>query len=125
MRKNGINKIEHLPDVQYTGEEGEGMSDNVNHPSHYADHCSLECIEVMRILLKHFEDGFIGYLVGNAFKYMWRYKYKERKEEDLLKARWYLNEANKYSVDPMIGIMQEMVTLKKFGLLSEGVEHQE
>lgn len=36
------------------------------------------------------DDAFEGYLKGNIMKYLWRYEYKNGKE-DLLKAQWYLN----------------------------------
>ena len=62
--------------------------DNVNHPAHYEQSCSLECIQVMELVfgaeaMKHF-------CMCNAFKYMWRYKHKNGLE-DLKKARWYLD----------------------------------
>ena len=34
---------------------------------------------------------FRGYLKGAILKYIWRYTYKDRALEDLLKARWYLD----------------------------------
>jgi hypothetical protein len=67
--------------------------DSVNHPTHYADSCSLECIDVMELILG--DDHFAGFLLGNAFKYLWRHKHKGGKE-DLRKAKWYLN---KFAVD--------------------------
>lgn len=60
--------------------------DMVNHPEHYADKTSLECIEVMELILG--TPGTCHYCLGNAFKYIWRYKYKNGME-DLEKARWY------------------------------------
>ena len=66
--------------------------DNVNHPEHYAEKCSLECIECMELFLG--EEGVQYFCLGNAFKYMWRYKYKNQ-EEDLKKAKWYLDNFNR------------------------------
>ena len=65
--------------------------DLVNHPSHYADSTSIECIESMEIafgteLVYHFA-------VGNAYKYLWRHKNKGKAEEDLNKANWYYHKA--------------------------------
>jgi hypothetical protein len=34
---------------------------------------------------------FMGYLEGNAKKYLHRYRYKGKPVEDLKKARWYLD----------------------------------
>lgn len=64
------------------------MKDNVNHPEHYTNNCSLECIECMGLFLG--EKGLQYFCLGNAFKYMWRYKFKNG-EEDLQKAKWYLD----------------------------------
>jgi hypothetical protein len=69
--------------------------DNINHPHHYNSSrakCSacekqIECIDIVR----HLEFN-----IGNAIKYLWRYKEKNGKE-DLKKAIWYINdEINKY-----------------------------
>lgn len=65
--------------------------DNVNHPSHYADHCSLECFNVMKIVLG--SAGAFQFCLGNAFKYLWRHKFKNG-EEDVNKAGWYLAKAS-------------------------------
>lgn len=59
------------------------MNDNVNHPSHYAERGSIECIEVI-------EQLNLGFHLGNALKYIWRHEEKGG-IEDLKKARWYLN----------------------------------
>lgn len=61
--------------------------DNIN-PSHYANQTSLECIEVMELVLGL--EPTLDFCLGNAFKYMWRWKNKNG-EEDLEKARWYLD----------------------------------
>lgn len=58
------------------------MTDNVNHPSHYADNGPFECIE----LTEQFD-----FCVGNAIKYVWRHNDKGKPVEDLSKALWYLN----------------------------------
>lgn len=65
--------------------------DNVNHPTHYADHCSLECFNVMKIVLG--PAGTFEFCLGNAFKYLWRHKFKNG-EEDVNKAGWYLTKAD-------------------------------
>ena len=60
--------------------------DPVNRPEHY-NTGGLECIDAIRGMLTH--DEYIGYLRGNALKYMWRFRYKKKPIEDLRKARWY------------------------------------
>lgn len=72
--------------------------DNVNHPKHYEGSCSLECIEVMRVCCGL--EAVIHFCLCNAFKYMWRYKNKNKNgEEDLDKSRWYLNYVRENYVD--------------------------
>ncbi len=63
------------------------MNDNINHPAHYADHCSVECIDMIRLALG--DDGFRAFCLGNAIKYLWRHKFKNG-AEDLEKANAYL-----------------------------------
>nr|DAT58945.1 MAG TPA: nucelotide kinase [Caudoviricetes sp.] len=67
-------------------------TDNVNNPKHYAGTCSLECIDIMEVILG--EEAVKHFCLGNAFKYLWRYKNKNG-EEDLKKAEWYLNYVGK------------------------------
>ena len=64
--------------------------DMVNHPSHYADECSIECIEAM--LVAFGAEAVYDFCICNAFKYVWRYKNKNG-EQDLEKATWYINKA--------------------------------
>jgi len=64
--------------------------DVVNHPAHYADSCSLECIDVMEAMFG--KENTHNYCLQNAFKYMWRWKNKNGRE-DLDKASWYANKA--------------------------------
>lgn len=62
--------------------------DNVNNPKHYAGSTSLECIECMRIAMG--ATAVHNFCLCNAFKYLWRYKNKNGKE-DVSKAKWYLD----------------------------------
>lgn len=63
------------------------MSDNINHPPHYAGiDVTIECIDLTRHL---------NFQLGNAVKYLWRAGKKGGKEqeiEDLKKATWYLRD---------------------------------
>jgi hypothetical protein len=58
-------------------------TDNVNHPAHYKTG-GIETIDFIEA------KGF-GYNLGNVVKYISRADNKGNREEDLLKARWYLN----------------------------------
>lgn len=58
----------------------------VNSPVHYAAQGSIECIDAMESMLS--PEEFIGYLRGNSFKYRWRFRHKNGKQ-DLDKAEWY------------------------------------
>ena len=60
---------------------------NVDHPSHY-NQGNIECIDAMVAAFGK-EDVEI-FCRLNAFKYIWRAKHKNGKE-DLKKAQWYLN----------------------------------
>lgn len=57
------------------------MKDNIN-PQHYRSQ-PVECIEITK---------YMDFLLGNAFKYVWRHKEKNG-AEDLNKALWYVNRA--------------------------------
>jgi hypothetical protein len=70
------------------GDFNKPQVDMVNSPSHYKTG-KIECIEAMEEMLT--AEEFIGYLRGNAFKYLWRYRSKGKAYEDLQKAQWYLN----------------------------------
>lgn len=62
--------------------------DAVNSPAHYTQG-KFETIDVILDATKHL-SGNEGYLVGNIIKYLSRYHFKNG-QEDLEKARWYLN----------------------------------
>ena len=72
------------------GGSGEGVQigDAVNHPSHYTQG-GIETIEGIRAATQGL-NGFEGYCTGNAVKYLWRWKHKN-KVQDLKKAQWYIN----------------------------------
>ena len=80
----------------------------IDHPAHYADTCSLECIDAMRIA---FGDGDVAmFCIINAYKYIWRWKYKNG-IEDLKKAEWYLDKAAElvdYDTE-QCGIMKDLI----------------
>ena len=62
--------------------------DVVNHPPHYTDGGSIECIEAIESALT--DEEYRGYLKGNIQKYVWREKHKGG-TESLKKAQWYLD----------------------------------
>jgi hypothetical protein len=61
--------------------------DNVNHPKHYTS-TKIETIDIIQDKLT--AEAFEGFCIGNAMKYLTRYKLKNGLE-DLQKARWYLD----------------------------------
>lgn len=75
----------------YVGEK----KDPIN-PSHYKDHSSIECIDAM--MLACGVDAVYAFCICNAYKYLWRHKYKNG-VEDLDKARWYIHTAAQLAVD--------------------------
>ena len=66
----------------------EPKADNVNHPAHYKVG-GIETIDFIQAKLS--PEEFRGYLKGNMLKYLSRASNKGNYEEDMLKARWYLN----------------------------------
>ena len=70
--------------------------DMVDNPPHY-NNGGIECIEAIEAMLNR--DEYIGYLRGNALKYMWRFRYKSKPFEDLRKARWYEERLMKFLLD--------------------------
>ena len=68
------------------------MTDNVNHPPHYIRN-GPECIDAIEAALS--EAEFRGYCKGNVIKYLWREQFKG-KDEDILKAQWYINRLLRY-----------------------------
>lgn len=68
--------------------------EQVNHPAHY-QRGGKECIEVME---EEFGPNPVYWFCRlNAFKYNWRAGFKDdnSKEQDLAKAKWYTNYADK------------------------------
>ncbi|MAA63848.1 MAG: hypothetical protein CL581_03585 [Alteromonadaceae bacterium] len=62
--------------------------DQVNKPQHYTAG-GVETIDAIEASMS--PEGFADYLKGNILKYLWRYKHKGKPEQDLRKARWYLD----------------------------------
>jgi hypothetical protein len=62
--------------------------DPVEKPLHYTEG-AIECIAAIETVIADL-NGVEAYLTGQAMKYLWRWKWKNGKE-DLEKARWYLN----------------------------------
>ena len=65
------------------------MSDDpVNHPAHYTKG-TIEALDAIASALS--DAGFIGYLTGQVFKYIWRAPHNNKALEDYKKARFYLD----------------------------------
>ena len=63
--------------------------DPVSKPTHYTQG-SIETIDAIEASMD--ANEFRAYLKGNAMKYLWRYQHKGKPEQDLRKARWYLDQ---------------------------------
>lgn len=70
----------------------ESDNQNVSHPSHYQGADGMEVIDVIRNFTG---PHYVGYLHGNAIKYILRYE-KKNGIEDLEKAIWYLTALKEY-----------------------------
>ena len=71
--------------LEQAGKEAYGNVDMVNNPPHYNQH-GIECLDAIRAATG---QGYQYYLQGNIIKYLWRYRYKNGKQ-DLQKALFYL-----------------------------------
>ena len=60
--------------------------DVINHPAHY----NKGDIEAIDYIEQQLSEYFKYYLVGNVYKYLHRWEYKDGLQ-DLKKAQWYLN----------------------------------
>lgn len=71
------------------------MSEQVNHPSHYCKDGRKECIVEMEE--KYSAGAVIGFCLLNAYKYLYRAGNKDNNsyEQDVQKAKWYFDYANK------------------------------
>jgi hypothetical protein len=78
----------------HSKEEGGGVSDQVNHPSHYGGKDDpYEVIKVMKAWLTR--EEYIGALKFNIHKYLAREK-KKGGQEDIKKAIWYAGELERF-----------------------------
>lgn len=64
------------------------VEDPINRPSHYTAG-GIECIDAIAASMTPTE--YAGFLKGQVFKYVWRYRLKGKPAEDLKKARFYLD----------------------------------
>ena len=66
------------------------LEDAVNRPPHY-NKSPIECIDAMEAMASGVDiPSHEAYCWQNAFKYLWRWPYKNGLE-DLKKCRWYLD----------------------------------
>lgn len=66
------------------------INDPVNHPSHYQLHGGMEVIDIIEAVTWDLPSN-EAYAIGNAIKYICRYRNKYKPVQDLEKAKWYLN----------------------------------
>jgi hypothetical protein len=70
--------------------------EKVQHPHHYGGDTPYEVIKVLRNWFS--EEQFEGFLVGNAIKYLARYK-KKNGIEDVQKAEFYVKYLEKFLLE--------------------------
>ena len=64
----------------------------VNHPDHYQSESGVwEVIDVIEESVRDIEDSALAFSVGNSIKYLLRLTKKNSFDEDLKKAKWYLD----------------------------------
>lgn len=99
--------------------------DNVNNPKHYADSCSIECIDAMVITFGY--EAVMDFCLCNAYKYLWRHKNKNG-YEDLEKARWYMRKVTKLYDDYLLSptVTKTKIDFRKFDTLDNMIlEHMD
>lgn len=83
------NELQPQPSTENAVDKAENTAkletfDSVNHPLHYNTHQSgVETIDITREF---------DFALGNAWKYLMRFRYKGKSKEDLEKAVWYMND---------------------------------
>ena len=75
----------------------EGEPDMVNTPPHYKQY-SFEPIDIITEVVKEYPPE-IGFHIGTVLKYLFRSPFKGKQQEDLAKAEYYLQRANKELTD--------------------------
>lgn len=71
----------------------EKKNDIIYSPSHYTNG-KIEAIDYIRDSLS--SEAYEGYLEGCIKKYLHRWRYKGKPDEDLMKAEWYLSRLIEY-----------------------------
>lgn len=88
--------------------EESGDADPVEHPAHYElSHPGLECIDL---------TAGMSFCMGNAVKYVWRYRSKNKPVEDLRKSLWYTHYAENRN-EPVA------LTCRQLGIIN-ALQHQ-
>ena len=75
----------------------EGEPDMVNTPPHYKQY-SFEPIDIITEVVKEYPPE-IGFHIGTTLKYLFRGPFKDNMPQDLAKAEYYLQRANKELTD--------------------------
>lgn len=60
----------------------------VNHPTHYTSSGDIECIDAC---VSTYTNPIHATYVRNVIKYLWRAPLKGKYDEDIKKAKWYLD----------------------------------
>lgn len=88
MRKESEADVESTKETQSRNE-----SSAVAHPKHYNQIGRKECIEEMRD--RFGKNAVIHFCLLNAYKYQYRADLKGKRDEDMQKAQWYIDYANR------------------------------
>lgn len=92
-----------------TEEEAEAQKvyeEKVNHPDHYNQEGSMECIDEMRLLVG--KDDVAGFCRCNVIKYRYRYNVTHN-QTDLDKAEWYIRYLDKLLKENPMDMMGGML----------------
>jgi hypothetical protein len=67
------------------------QADMVNHPAHYTSSGGIECIDAIDACVSTYKSPVHAGLVWQVIKYLWRAPIKGHYNEDIRKAKWYLD----------------------------------
>lgn len=66
------------------------INDPVNHPAHYTSG-GIECIDAIKAAVSSYGNSYHAWLAGQVIKYIWRAPLKKNYQEDIRKAKFYLD----------------------------------
>lgn len=90
----------------------------VNHPDHYKTG-KFECIDVMLEIFG--PQATMDFCLLNSFKYLYRCNAKGKKDEDIAKARWYIDKYLEISKEDTKTTIKTPVAMDGLKIVKENI----